>query len=166
MSAVPFDRRTFLAGSLGAVTASFLWGCSDDGDGASPARREPALPEPGAPGLVDETAYQRRIDEYLAFATEELTSGDVTSIAAHLVRATREPEWSWDVGAVTVPALQAVWDQIDTLQDTRDFQLMYLHWVLALGEGDTPNTQLDPAVIRAIEQRMVCLLYTSDAADE
>jgi hypothetical protein len=165
VSAVPFDRRTFLAGSLGAAAASFLWGCSDDGDGGGPAvatATGPALPDPGAPGLVDEAAYQRRIDEYLAFATEELTPGDVTSIVAHLVRATREPEWSWGVGAVTVPALQAVWDQIDTWQDTRDFQFMYLHWVLALGQGDTPGTRLDPAVIRAIEQRMVDNRYRYD----
>ena len=164
MSAVPFDRRTFLASSLGAVAASVLWGCSDgDGGGSAAASRSgTGLPEPGSPGLVDEAAYQRRIDEYLAFATGQLTPGDVTSIAAHLVRARREPAWSWDVGAVTVPALEAVWDQIDTWQDTRDFQLMYLHWVLALGQGETANTRLDPAVISAIEQRMVDNRYRYD----
>jgi hypothetical protein len=164
---MPFDRRTFLAGSLGAVAASLLVSCSDDGDGGGrPAGAATgtgaALPEPGSPGLVDEAAYQARIDEYLTYATEQLTPGDVTSIAVHLVRATREPEWSWDVTAVTVPALRAVWDQIDTLQDTRDFQFMYLHWLLALGQGDTPTTQLDPAVIRAIEQRLVDNRYRYD----
>ena len=28
-------------------------------------------------------------------------------------------------------SLQAVFDQIDAWEDTRDFQLMYLHWMLA-----------------------------------
>src|SRR5829696_8271413 len=156
--------RTFLAGSLGAVAASFVWGCSDGGDdgGGPAAGAGPALPEPGSPGLVDEAAYQARIDEYLAFATEQLTPGDVTSVAAHLVRATREPDWWWDVAAITVPALQAVWDQIDTWQDTRDFQFMYLHWLLALGQGETPTTRLDPAVIGAIEHRMAANRYRYD----
>jgi hypothetical protein len=163
---VPFDRRTFLAGSFGAVAASVLGGCSDDdgpsgGDGGGGGAGARAL-GPGAPGLVDEDRFSGRVDEYLAFATEELDPGNVTNIAAHLVRARREPGFSWDVGAVTVGTLQPVWDQIDALQDTRDFQLMYLHWLWAHGRGSTPSTALDPAVLEAIEQRMVDNRYRYD----
>ena len=61
-----------------------------------------------------------------------------------------------------MPALQAVWDQIDTWQDTRDFHLMYLHWLLALGQGDTADDALAPEVIEAIEQRMVANRYRYD----
>ena len=170
---VPFDRRTFLAGSFGAVAASVLAGCSDDdppsgrGRGGGSAAAGPL--EPGAAGLVDEDRFSGRVDEYLAFATGELDPGNVTNVAAHLIRARREPGWSWGVDAVTLAALQPVWDQIDTLQDTRDFQLMYLHWLYALGRGDTASTELDPAVIDAIGQRMVDNRYRYDdplAADE
>jgi len=51
---------------------------------------------------------------------------------------------------VTVESLQAVFDQIDNWEDTRDFRFMDLHWMLALGQGDTPTTQLSPEVITAI----------------
>mgnify|MGYP000231719118 CR=1 FL=1 len=74
---------------------------------------------------------------------------------------------------LAVSSLSAVFEQIDTWQDTRDFRFMDLHWMLALGQGDTPMTQLSPEVIAAIDERMSyavraqihdrgALLFTSD----
>ena len=159
------DRRQFLAGTFGVAGAALLAACSGDGDDpAAPtsttAGRDGApdggrpLVAPGSRGLVDEATYQQRVDEYLAFATEELHPDNPTGIAVHLVRAHREPEYSWDIDQVTVESLQPVWDQIDGWLDTRDFNLMYLHWVLELGQGDRPATTLSAEVIDAIGQRM------------
>ncbi|MDZ7733181.1 MAG: hypothetical protein U5R31_08720 [Acidimicrobiia bacterium] len=114
-------------------------------------------------GLVDEAAYQARIDRYLSVATAEPS-----------IRATRRasPPSSWPRTAtpttagtrreVTVDGLADVWERIDTWQDTRDFRLMYLHWVLALADGSSETTTLDPALVEAIEQRMVDNRYRYD----
>lgn len=160
------DRRRFLIGSLGVAGAAALASCTSDGgsDGGGaegggegstiPASASEALAAPGTPGLVDEAAYQARIDEYLAGATQELDPSGPVSIGAYLVAAHRDPDFTWEPTAVTVDTLQPVWDHIDEWRDTRDFQLMYLHWVLALADGETEMRTLDPAVLTAIEDRL------------
>ena len=167
------DRRQFLAGTIGVAGAALLAACSGDGDDSAapssttagrdgaPDRARP-LATPGSKGLVDEATYQQRVDEYLAFATEELHPDNPTGIAVHLVRAAREADYSWDIDQVTVESLQPVWDQIDDWLDTRDFNLMYLHWVLELGQGDRPSTKLPAEVIDAIGQRMRANRYRYD----
>ena len=160
-----FDRRWFLAGSLGVAGAAVLGACSSDGDqagtpssadgpGVDPASPSKALAAPGTAGLIDEAAFQTRVDQYLAGATATLNPSDPTSIGTFLVAAHRDPTFSWKPSEVTVDSLQPTWERIDTWEDTRDFQLMYLHWVLALADGSTPMTTIDPVVIEAIEQRM------------
>ena len=116
------------------------------------------LPAPGSAGLIDEALWRSRAAEYLTFATEGgVNPASPVSIALHLVRAEQQPGWSWDPATVTVESLSPVWTQLDSWQDTGDFTLMYLHWVLARGR-DT----LDPAVITAIEQRMTEFRYRYD----
>lgn len=156
------DRRRFLVGSLGLAGAAVLVGCTSDDGGSSPsepggstaAKPGDVLAAPGSPGFVDEDAYQARIDEYLRAATAELDPSGAVSIGTFLVAAHRDPDFSWEPSAVTVDTLQPVWDHIDEWRDTRDFQLMYLHWVLALADGETDMRTLDPAVLEAIEQRL------------
>ena len=121
-----------------------------------------ALLPPGSPGLMDETTYQARVDDYLAFATSVDHSSNPSGINAHLGRAHRDPDYVWDVDAVTVDSLGAVFEQIDNWEDTRDFRFMDLHWMLVLGQGDTPMTQLSPEVIDAIDARMVANRYRYD----
>ncbi|MFN8018006.1 MAG: hypothetical protein U0P45_07765 [Acidimicrobiales bacterium] len=165
-----FDRRRFLVGSLGVAGATVLASCTDGSDGSSasstttpkPTDPDTALARPGSAGLVDEQAYQARIEEYMAGATKDLSPGDPVSIGAHLVAAHRSPKFTWDPSAVTVDQLQPVWDHIDSWQDTRDFELMYLHWVLGLADAANPMTKIDPKVIEAIEQRMVDNRYRWD----
>ncbi len=118
-----------------------------------------ALLVPGSPGLMDEAIYQTRVDEYLAFATGVDDPTNVTNINAHLGRAHRDPDYTWNIDDVTVESLGAVFDRIDAWEDTRDFQLMFLHWTLVLGQGDTPMTQLSPEVIAAIDARMLANRY-------
>jgi hypothetical protein len=159
------DRRRFLAGSLGVAGAALLVGCTSDGGstGSSKGSKQTrakatgpddALAAPGTAGLLDETAFQARVDEYLNGATGGLDPGGTVSIGAFLVAAHRDSDFTWDPSAVTVETLQPVWDHIDSWEDTRDFELMYLHWVLALADGTSEMTTLDPKVIAAIEDRM------------
>lgn len=158
------DRRSFLIGTMGLAGAAALAACTNggsdagdgDGDGGTSTPTDPsdALAAPGTAGLVDEEAYQARVEEYLRQATAQLDPAGPVSIGAFLVAAHRDPDFTWDPSAVTVDTLQPVWDHIDEWRDTRDFQLMYLHWVLGLADGKTDTTTLDPAVLAAIEDRM------------
>ena len=107
--------------------------------------------------------YQRRIDEYLRFATAEFIPGSAPGVAGHLIRAGRDPDYRWAVDEVTVDAVADTWDTIDSWEDTRDFDLMYLLWLLKLGAGSESSgatvgnnmTTLSPKLLQAIEQRLV-----------
>ncbi|MCB1261008.1 MAG: twin-arginine translocation signal domain-containing protein, partial [Acidimicrobiales bacterium] len=130
------DRRRFLVGSLGVMSAAALASCTTDSGSSSgaaggegggtnaaggpvpPASIADALAAPGTPGLVDEAWYQGRVDEYLQFATTDLDPASLTQIAAFLIRARREPDFVWDPSQVTVDTLADTWEQIDTWQDT------------------------------------------------
>jgi hypothetical protein len=174
------SRRRFLLGVVGVAGTAALGACSSgsderrDGDGESesdgtttstsnaPPAAAAVLPEPGTPGLVDEAAYQARIDEYLQTAAADPDPANLSAIVAALVAAHRDPDFPWDPSTVTVEALQERWDQIDEWRDTRDFALNYMHWILALADGSSPTTTIDPSVIEAIEQRMVDNRYRYD----
>ncbi len=144
-------------------------GCDD---GAGCASKPTPGAAPGDDGLVDEAVYQRRIDEYLAFATTEFDPGNATGVAAHLLRAGRDGRYRWNIDDVTVGSFADTWEKIDSWEDTRDFDLMYLLWLLRLGSGgeQSPNAQsfnaamttLDPKVLTAIEQRLVDNRYRYD----
>ena len=121
-----------------------------------------AIVVPGSPGLIDETVWQTRVDDYLAFATTAEHSANPTGICAYLGQAHRDPDFVWPIENVTVESLQPVFDQIDNWEDTRDFRFMALHWMLALGQGDTPMTQLSPDVLAAIDERMLANRYAWD----
>jgi hypothetical protein len=120
------------------------------------------LTPPGSPGLIDEDAFQARIDEYLAHATAGGEIGGTVGTAAHLIRSRRDPDYTWDAASVTVDTFADQFEKIDDWLDTRDFDLMYLFWLLELGSGDTDTTRLDPALLEAIEQRFVDNRYRYD----
>jgi hypothetical protein len=185
------DRRRFLIAGAGA-TAAVLAGCSSDESSSpasteaptpdattadtAPVSTEPdattttialsaaaaALVAPGSPGLIAEDVWQTRIDDYLEFATSVDHSSNPPGINAYLGRAHRDPDFEWPIETVTVESLAAVFSQIDNWEDTRDFRFMDLHWMLALGQGDTPMTQLSPDVITAIDERMLANRYAWD----
>lgn len=115
------------------------------------------LAPPGSPGLLDEAAFQARVDDYLAFATERLSPGDATSVVAHLVRSERDPSHVWDPTAVTVEAMADTFTMLDQWKDTGDFRVMYLHWMIRLGDGIVA-----PEVIAAVRERLVSFRYWWD----
>lgn len=158
-------RRQFLVASAGAAaTAAVAAACSP----AAPTWPEPTCAPPptgpvtppvppGSAGLIDEAAFQARAQDYLRFATQQLSPSSETNIAAHLLRARQDPTFVWDPSQVTYDSLAATWQLLDDWKDTGDFRLMYLHWVLAMGPGI-----IAPDVLAAIEQRMIEFRYRWD----
>ncbi len=187
----PLDRRRFLAGSFGTAglvgagtftAGSLLSACSTattpgsatgtTAAGAAvaaagaaagpPTDITSALAVPGSPGLVDEAVYQRRVDEYVRFATEKLDMESPTGVTAQLVRAHREPDFTWDTNAATVEALKESWDRFETWDDVRDFRVMFLLWMLALADGSTPSTTLSPELLAKTKRSTVDNRYRYD----
>ena len=81
---------------------------------------------------MDEALYQASVTDYLQFATQNLQPGNITSVVAHLIRAERDPGFSWDPSPVDVNAFSALFTKFDNWKDTVDFDLMYLHWMRRL----------------------------------
>ena len=168
------DRRGFLLGAAGAIAVTQM-SCAGNDDlkrgaaatptaaaGARASTPGEALAKPGSRGLVAEQVYQERVDEYLAFATTDPSSTNPVGVGAHLIRAAREPAYTWDVASVGVDTFADSWDRLDNWKDTRDFDLMYLTWLLELGQGSTAGTRLSPAVLDAIKQRLLANRYRYD----
>ncbi len=162
------DRRRFLLTSSGALLGVGLAACTGDSGSSKPTTTTAVggggggPTSPGAAGLIDEDAFQARIDEYLVHATAGDGVGGTVGAAAHLIRAKRDPDYTWDPGAVTVEEFADEFEKIDQWLDTRDFDLMYLFWLLELGAGDTDTTRLAPELLTAIEQRFVDNRYRYD----
>ncbi len=156
-------RRRFLATSSGALAVLGMAACSDNSRSSedNPSTPTGALAI-GSTGLIDEDALQLRIDEYLLHATSGDTAADPVGVAAHLIRAHRDRDFQWNSEAVTVETFAEQFDKIDQWLDTRDFDLMYLFWLLELGTGDTDSTRLAPEVIAAIDRRLVDNRYRYD----
>ncbi len=177
------NRRRFLTGTS---ALAFLAACSnsdDTGESAPsptqtpqsstataaptatpvpPATAAEALAAPGSPGLEDAAFYQQRVDSYLSYATESENPASPSGIGLHLTAAHRDPTYTLYISAVSVDSLKPVLTKIDEWRDTRDFDFMYLNWVLALGQGGTEMTTIDPAVIDAIHARTLANRYRYD----
>ncbi|MFN8052309.1 MAG: hypothetical protein U0Q22_12765 [Acidimicrobiales bacterium] len=142
----PTRREFLLAGAFGAAGAAGLAGCVPDGGGGGPLPTcaPPAiggfgpLPPVGSAGLIDEGVFGARVSEYLSLATQTLQPTNSASVIAHLIRAAREPGFSWTPAAVT-PALV----DPDPFRDTDDFELMSLQWVVRLGDGVLPADTME-----------------------
>ena len=155
-------RRQMLVASAGAAaTAAVAAACAPTTPpvpvpGCEAPVTGPVLPPvaPGSPGLIDEGVFRASVDDYLSFATQTLSPGNPTNVVAHLTRAASDPGFSWNPAAVQVSSFDPIWQKLDDWKDTGDFDLMYLHWVYAKGQGI-----LDPAVLAAIEQRMISFRY-------
>lgn len=168
LSRFRLDRRHFLMGSSALVLAGSVDRCTPEVPGPPGAKAGDArvadtvLAPPGSPGLVDEAYWNARVEDFLSVATANPSSSNVVGVGARLLRATRDPGYVWNIHEVTPATFASVWDKIDSWADTRDFDLMYLHWLLELGQGSTEMTRLHPDVIDAIRQRMVNNRYRYD----
>lgn len=110
------------------------------------------LPPPGSAGLVDETWFQARADEYLIRSTEQLNGDNINSVAAHLIRARRDPSFVWDPTQISPTVVGG-----DPFRDTDDFELMHCQWVLYLGRDVLPSN-----IIEVIENKIAGARYRYD----
>ncbi|MGI8939840.1 MAG: hypothetical protein ACR2JF_16815 [Iamia sp.] len=127
--------------------------CTSDGggdDGADP----PADEEVSVVGFADPGWFQGRQDDYLDFATTELSPTSILNVLAHAERATRDPEFTWDSEAVTPEAFAEPLDKITSWEDTGDFDVLYLVNLL-LGYRD----QLPADTVAAIEEALLGFEY-------
>ena len=85
-----------------------------------PGGRSRRTGRPGLAGLVGESYFTQRIDDYLAFATTSPGSSNTVGVAAHLIRAAREPGYTWDIASVGVGSFPDSWARIDNWEDTRE----------------------------------------------
>jgi len=110
------------------------------------------LPAPGSPGLVDEAWFQSRADEYLVRSTASLDGNNINSVAAHLIRARRDPSFVWDPSQISPTVVGG-----DPFRDTDDFELMHCQWVLYLGRDVLPAN-----IIEVIENKIAGARYRYD----
>jgi hypothetical protein len=94
-------------------------------------------------GFVSERSAAKRALDYLRFATEEPAPGSILNAIAHMERDLVDPRFTAPAGAVDVADWSAVWDKLDHLRDTRDFDALYL-LVALLAYEDHPY--LTPAL--------------------
>ena len=150
-----------------AVVGLLAAGCTDDGsDRADPSPTTAPAGRAGADGpgtdpdeaevagLVPLDEWQARQDDYLAFAAgEDLDPGSPLSLLAHAEVADRAGEEPAVDGA-TAEDFADIFDKIDTLTDTSDFDLNRLITLL-IRQGD----HLDPGLADAVEQRVLAAKY-------
>jgi hypothetical protein len=106
------DRRW-----LGLVVAQLLLAGSP-GCG----RFDLSLPE----GFVDEAAFRARQLDYLLYATQVVDPGSPLNAIAHMEREARDPSYTAPVGAVGPDDWDPIFDMLANLEDTSDFQVLYL----------------------------------------
>jgi len=107
----------------------------------------------GSPtGLVDESWMRERQLDYLRFATEELNTGSILNVIAHMERDRVDPDYTAPVGVVAPDAFASSFDKIETLRDTRDFDGLYL---LNLWLGYRDHPMLGAGTADRIEEALV-----------
>jgi len=100
-------------------------------------------PGPGDFGLVPEGFVRARARDYLRHATEVQARGSILNAIAHMERDRRDPSYHAPTGTVDVEDWAGTWYELDTLQDTRDFDGLYLLNALLGYEG---HPYLTPAL--------------------
>jgi len=132
---------------LGAMF--MLSACGDDDPSLSTA-------PVAADGFVDAEALRARQLGYLRFATQSFSPGSPLNVIAHLERGRVDP--TYDVGSLQVPA--NAWDapfaKMARLDDTRDFDALYILNAF-LGYRDSPV--LDPQLVAKTEAALLSFKY-------
>jgi hypothetical protein len=94
-------------------------------------------------GFVPEALVRARARDYLRFATRETARGSVLNAIAHMERDATDPGYRAPRAAVDVADWNAIWSKLDRLEDTRDFDGLYLLNALLGYEG---HPYLTPAL--------------------
>lgn len=111
-----------------------------------------AAPSAARDGFVSERKAGKAAQKYLRFATEEIAAGSVLNAIAHMERDAVDPRYAAPAGAVDVEDWSAVWSKLDRLNDTRDFDALYLLMAL-LGYENHPY--LTPELWERIRQSLL-----------
>ncbi len=142
-------------GGLAAIALAVVMvatGCHPMGNGGHGGGG--GAPSTDEGGLVAGWYSRARQDDYLKFATQQLSTTSVTNVINHAERARRDPSFHFDANAVTPASFAGSFDKIDNFVDTSDFDLLYL-MNLYFGNG----SQLTPELRAAIEQRILAFKY-------
>jgi hypothetical protein len=103
-----------------------------------------AVPAHARPdGFVSEREARKRAAAYLKFATQEAARSSVLNAVAHMERDRVDARYEPPTPAVDVDDWSAVFDKLDHLRDTRDFDALYLLTALLGYEG---HAYLTPAL--------------------
>jgi len=158
VSAVPRIRACTLVVALVLVSL----GCTTPEQAApvtSSSRTTPGSPDRlslgTGDGLVPESDWRARTDDFLAFATREpLSPGSVTSLLAHGARAERDAAFRADLSVAKPSDYTAAFDKLKQMQDTGDFNINSYLFLLA-----EQRDRLDPALVSALEERILAFKY-------
>lgn len=126
------------------VLTALVAGCGDADVGPS----DTAPPA----GLVDEDWMKERQLDYLRHATQDLATGSILNVIAHMERDRIDPSYTAPTGVVTPDAFERSFEKFRTLRDTRDFDGLYL---LNLWLGYRDHPMLAPGTAARIEQELV-----------
>jgi hypothetical protein len=77
-------------------------------------------------GYVDEAWMEARQLDYLGYATESLSPGSPLSALVHMEREARDPGYDVPDGSFAAGSWDAIFARIATMEDTTDFDLLYL----------------------------------------
>lgn len=110
--------------------------------------------DPGT-GVVPEDRVAARSEAYLEFATGAQT-GSILNAIAHMERDLSDPDYTAPAGVVDENTWDDSWYQLDTLQDTRDFDGLYLLNALLGYEG---HPYLTPAAWERVRQSLLSFKY-------
>lgn len=123
-----------------------------DNDGVGP----PPVSGGAADGYVDADYMRARSVDYLRFATTTFSAGSPLNVIAHLERERLDPPYVAPRGAIPADAWDRQFAKMAALEDTRDFDALYLLNVL-LGYRDHPA--VPRALVDKVEAALVAFKF-------
>lgn len=144
-------RRTWMRKAL--LGATFVAAPALVGLSCQPPLTGPVV----GPGLVDEAAFQARVDQYLQLTTPSPNTSDPIRVITQLERNLRNPAYVPPV--LPSNAFAGAFAQMATLEDTSDFRALYLVNLL-LGYRDHPG--LGAEQVSQIENALFSYKYWWD----
>lgn len=103
-------------------------------------------------GFVSDEYMRERALDYLRFATQSFSPGNVNNVMLHMERDLVDPTYSVPANGVPENAWDGIFDKLERLQDTRDFDGLYFVNLL-LAYRDHP--MLPPALVQRVEDVMI-----------
>jgi hypothetical protein len=150
LTPVPLRRRVhrrhlrLVCGAALCAATLTLAACGDDDPGAAPTAT--------ASGFVDAGTAQQRNLRYLRYATQTFSAGSVLNVLAHMERTRVDPGYTIPHAAVPGDAWDGIFAKMAALEDTRDFDALY---VLNILLGYRHHPALDPVLVQKIEDALI-----------